>query len=145
LDDAAFRPRGVAHAAPARLRAAARGGHPRADRGRARGGRGGAGRGAAARGQAACPRLAAFCGADNKEYPGTTVIDFLTGFTVWLGQLLLAWLIPLCFVALVLLSYKMLRAMPRTKPLRLEPSRGLQVRWEDVAGADEAREELQEI
>jgi cell division protease FtsH len=73
------------------------------------------------------------------------VIHFLTGFVVWLGQLLLAWLIPLCFVALVVLTYKMLRAMPRTKPLRLEPSRSLQVRWDDVAGADEAREELQEI
>src|SRR2546430_4142951 len=69
----------------------------------------------------------------------------MTGFSVWLAQLLLAWLIPLCFVALVFLTYKMWKSMPRTKPLRLEASRGLQVHWDEVAGADEAREELQEI
>ena len=74
-----------------------------------------------------------------------TVLDFLTGFSVWLGQLLLAWLIPLCFVAIVFLAYKMWRAMPNTKPQKILPSSGGKVRWEDVAGADEAREDLQEI
>src|SRR5262249_18346646 len=72
-------------------------------------------------------------------------IDFLPGFATWLASLLLAWFIPLCFAALVFLAYKMWRSMPNTKPMKIEPSSGQQVRWEDVAGADEARDELQEI
>jgi cell division protease FtsH len=73
------------------------------------------------------------------------VIDFLSGFVGWLGGLLLLWFLPICFGLLVFFAYKMWRAMPSTKPMRIEPSSGQQVRWEDVAGADEAREELEEI
>jgi cell division protease FtsH len=73
------------------------------------------------------------------------VIHFLYGFGVWLAGLLLAWFVPLCFAALVFLTYKMFKAMPKTKPMKMEPSSGQEVRWEDVAGADEAREEMQEI
>jgi cell division protease FtsH len=73
------------------------------------------------------------------------VIDFLRGFVVWL----FSWVIP--FLPLILLSllvfimWKMWRAMPNTKPQKIIPSSGGTVRWEDVAGADEARDELQEI
>jgi cell division protease FtsH len=73
------------------------------------------------------------------------VIDFLSGFIAWLGSLLLIWFIPLCFAAIVFFAYKMWRAMPSAKPMKIQPSSGHKVRWEDVAGADEARDELQEI
>ena len=71
--------------------------------------------------------------------------NFLEGFGGWLVGLILPWVIPACFVALVFISYKMWKAMPRTKPQRLEATKGLKVRWEDVAGVDEARAELQEV
>jgi cell division protease FtsH len=73
------------------------------------------------------------------------VIDFLRGFVVWL----FSWVIP--FLPLILLSllvfimWKMWRAMPNTKPQKIIPSSGSTVHWADVAGADEARDELQEI
>jgi cell division protease FtsH len=73
------------------------------------------------------------------------VIDFLSGFIAWLGGLLLVWFLPICFGLLVFFAYKMWRTMPSTKPMKIEPTGGQQVRWEDVAGADEAREELEEI
>jgi cell division protease FtsH len=53
--------------------------------------------------------------------------------------------LPACFIALVFFAYKMWRAMPTTKPNKIQPASGHSVRWHDVAGADEAREELEEI
>jgi cell division protease FtsH len=73
------------------------------------------------------------------------VINFLGGFLVWL----FSWVYP--FLPLILLSllvfimWKMWRAMPNTKPQKIVPSSGGTVRWDDVAGADEAREDMQEI
>jgi cell division protease FtsH len=74
-----------------------------------------------------------------------TVIDFLRGFGLWLAQLFFGFFLPICFGLLVFFAYKMWRAMPNTKPQKIVPSGGSTVRWEDVAGADEAREDLQEI
>jgi cell division protease FtsH len=74
-----------------------------------------------------------------------TVIDFLRGFGLWLAQLFFGFFLPICFGLLVFFAYKMWRAMPNTKPQKINPSGGSTVRWEDVAGADEAREDLQEI
>ena len=73
------------------------------------------------------------------------MIDFLRGFGLWLAQLLFGFFLPICFGLLVFFAYKMWRAMPNTKPQKIVPSGGSTVRWEDVAGADEAREDLQEI
>jgi len=73
------------------------------------------------------------------------VIDFLHGFGLWLAGLFFELFLPLCFGLLVFFAYKMWRTMPTTKPMKIEPTSGHKVRWEDVAGADEAREELQEI
>ena len=73
------------------------------------------------------------------------MIDFLHGFGLWLAGLFFELFLPLCFGLLVFFAYKMWKAMPTTKPMKIEPSSGQKVRWEDVAGADEAREELQEI
>src|SRR5688572_17522908 len=58
---------------------------------------------------------------------------------------MLTWL-PLIFmglIAVVLLG--MLRFMPRTKPEEIKPDSKSSVRWEDVAGVEEAKEELREI
>jgi cell division protease FtsH len=60
-------------------------------------------------------------------------------------QWMLTWL-PLIFmglIAVVLLG--MLRFMPRTKPEEIKPDSKSSVRWDDVAGVEEAKEELREI
>jgi cell division protease FtsH len=60
-------------------------------------------------------------------------------------QWMLTWL-PLIFmglIAVVLLG--MLRFMPRTKPEEIKPDSKSSVHWEDVAGVEEAKEELREI
>ena len=72
-------------------------------------------------------------------------MDFFQGFGTWLLLLLWPLVLPACFIALVFFAYKMWRAMPTTKPNKIQPASGHSVRWHDVAGADEAREELEEI
>jgi len=60
-------------------------------------------------------------------------------------QWMLTWL-PLIFmglIAFVLLG--MLRFMPRTKPEEIKPDSKSSVKWDDVAGVEEAKEELREI
>ncbi|MDX6521609.1 MAG: cell division protease FtsH [Gaiellales bacterium] len=73
------------------------------------------------------------------------MINFVHGFFVWVLGWVFPLLVPLCFVLIVFIMWKMWRAMPNTKPMRIVPSSGSQVHWADVAGADEARDELQEI
>ena len=46
-------------------------------------------------------------------------------------------------IAVVLLMT--LRYLPRTKPQEIKPSSSSSVRWQDVAGADEAKDELREV
>ena len=62
-----------------------------------------------------------------------------------LAQLVIAWIIPILFALLVYISWRMLRMMPNTKPLEITPRSDSAVRWEDVAGVDEVRAELQEV
>jgi len=66
------------------------------------------------------------------------IIDALHAF-------LLTWFIPLCFALLVFLTWKLVRAIPSTKPKTIDPKSNSSVRWEDVAGVEEARAELEEI
>jgi cell division protease FtsH len=73
------------------------------------------------------------------------MIDFLRGFVVWLFSWVLPFLPLLLLSLLVFIMWKMWRAMPNTKPQKILPSSGSKVHWADVAGADEARDELQEI
>ena len=57
----------------------------------------------------------------------------------------LTWL-PLIFMGLiVVLIGATLRYMPRTKPQEIKPDSSQSTRWDDVAGADEAKEELREV
>jgi cell division protease FtsH len=47
--------------------------------------------------------------------------------------------------ALVFLVWRTLRLMPQTKPQQIKPSSRSSVRWEDVAGCEEAKDELREV
>ena len=62
-------------------------------------------------------------------------------FTQWA----LTWL-PLIFMGLIVVLIGMtLRYMPRTKPQEIKPDTSQSIHWSDVAGADEAKEELREV
>jgi cell division protease FtsH len=45
----------------------------------------------------------------------------------------------------VFLVWRTLKVIPRTKPQQIKPETKLEVGWDDIAGADEAKEELQEV
>ena len=67
--------------------------------------------------------------------------SFLSGFENWA----LTWL-PIVFMGLiVVLIAATLRYMPRTKPHRITPDSSESIGWDDVAGAEEAKEELREV
>jgi cell division protease FtsH len=53
---------------------------------------------------------------------------------------------PLLFMALIVFFlWRTLKFMPRTKPQEIKPSSSASTGWDDVAGADEAKHELQEV
>jgi cell division protease FtsH len=57
----------------------------------------------------------------------------------------LLWL-PIIFLGLLSFAILwMLRYMPRTKPQEIKPSSAAAVRWEDVAGVEESKDELREV
>jgi cell division protease FtsH len=57
----------------------------------------------------------------------------------------LTWL-PIIFMGLIALAVVwMVQYMPRTKPQEIAPSSSSSVRWEDVAGVEEAKDELREV
>jgi cell division protease FtsH len=49
------------------------------------------------------------------------------------------------FCALIYLMWRTLKVMPRIKPQKITPASKQSVGWDDIAGADEAKAELQEI
>ncbi|MCW3024948.1 MAG: hflB [Solirubrobacterales bacterium] len=49
------------------------------------------------------------------------------------------------FTALILLMWRTLKVMPRVKPQRIKPASNQAVTFDDIAGVDEAKAELQEI
>jgi cell division protease FtsH len=58
---------------------------------------------------------------------------------------MLTWL-PLIFMGVICLLIGLtMRYMPRTKPQEIKPDSSQSTRWEDVAGAEEAKEELAEV
>ena len=62
-------------------------------------------------------------------------------FTVW-AQI---WL-PIIFMGLIVVALVyMLKFMPRTKPQQIKPKSSESIRWDDVAGAEEAKDELREV
>jgi cell division protease FtsH len=62
-------------------------------------------------------------------------------FTTWLHD----WL-PIIFMGLLVVAvFALLRFMPRTRPQQIKPDSAPPIGWSDIAGADEAKEELREI
>jgi cell division protease FtsH len=57
----------------------------------------------------------------------------------------LTWLPILLMVALVYLIWRTLKMMPRTKPQQVKPEGSGTIEWADVAGCEEAKDELREV
>ncbi|HLH65031.1 MAG TPA: AAA family ATPase [Solirubrobacteraceae bacterium] len=55
------------------------------------------------------------------------------------------WLPVILMAALLAILWGMVRAMPRTRPSEIRPQETPPIAWEDIAGVDEAKEELREI
>jgi len=51
----------------------------------------------------------------------------------------------LFMVVLILVLWRTLKLMPQTKPVQLKPAANLEVGWDDIAGVDEAKNELREV
>jgi cell division protease FtsH len=67
------------------------------------------------------------------------------GFLSDLPEHVLTWLPLIFFGLIVYLLWRTLSLMPRVKPQTIEPNSATSVTWEDVAGVQEAKEELQEV
>ena len=66
-----------------------------------------------------------------------TWYEFENQLTVW-GPLVL-------MAALVYLVWRTLKLMPRTKPQQITPKSASSVTWDEIAGVEETKEELQEV
>ncbi|MGH2915624.1 MAG: ATP-dependent metallopeptidase FtsH/Yme1/Tma family protein [Solirubrobacteraceae bacterium] len=55
------------------------------------------------------------------------------------------WLPAILMIVLVGMLWAMVRAMPRTRPSEIRPSQTPSIAWADIAGVDEAKEELREV
>jgi cell division protease FtsH len=62
-----------------------------------------------------------------------------------LQQLALTWLPILLLALLVFFSWRLIAMMPRIKPQQLKPDSASSVGWDDIAGLDEAKDELREV
>src|SRR5436190_20702685 len=69
------------------------------------------------------------------------MVDFLDR----LPGLALEWLPIVFFGLLVYLVWRTMQFMPRVKPQALQPRSKSSVRWADVAGLQEVKEELEEV
>jgi cell division protease FtsH len=90
-------------------------------------------------GQAGTPGTAAVPVAPKApEVEGPSTLDNVKNW-------LLTWM-PLIFMGLIVVVLGMtVKHMPRTKPQEIKPEGNGSIRWEDVAGADEAKAELREV
>jgi cell division protease FtsH len=62
-----------------------------------------------------------------------------------LQSFLQAWL-PIIFMGLLVVAvFALMRFMPRTRPEQIKPDNAPSIGWSEIAGADEAKEELREI
>src|SRR5437763_15818315 len=62
---------------------------------------------------------------------------------------LYSWLhdwLPIIFMGLIVIAiFGLMRFMPRTRPEQIKPEASPTIAWSDIAGADEAKEELREV
>ena len=63
--------------------------------------------------------------------------DFKEWAAVWIG--------PLLFIVLIALFIVALRQMRPTKPQQIKPAASPKIAWDEIAGVDEAKDELREI
>jgi cell division protease FtsH len=90
---------------------------------------------------AATPATAAAAPAPAPAAAAPEGPSFFDNFKTWL----LTWA-PLIFMGLIVVVLgATLKHMPRTKPQEIKPDSSSSIRWEDVAGADEAKAELREV
>src|SRR5215218_8448685 len=76
---------------------------------------------------------------------GAVVLDAVSNFIGHLPDFALTWM-PLVFFGLIIyLLWRTVALMPRVKPKQIEPESASSVRWQDVAGLREAKEEMLEI
>jgi cell division protease FtsH len=79
--------------------------------------------------------------------PDGTITGGDGGGSFWEGMqgFMLTWL-PIIFMGLIAVAVLwMVQYMPRTKPTEIAPSSSSSVRWGDVAGVEEAKDELREV
>src|SRR3954451_18245215 len=79
--------------------------------------------------------------------PPARVIPDVPHWYDWaqLSDTIITWA-PILFMGLlVFFLWRTMKLMPRTKPQEIKPESKWAVGWDDVAGADEAKAELQEV
>src|SRR3954451_21412027 len=47
--------------------------------------------------------------------------------------------------ALVFVLWRTIKLMPRTKPVQIKPQANQEIGWEEIAGVDQAKDELREV
>ena len=62
-------------------------------------------------------------------------------FKEWAG----VWIGPLLFAVLIVLMVVALRQLRPTRPQQIKPERSPKIAWDEIAGVDEAKEELREV
>src|SRR2546430_2143872 len=68
---------------------------------------------------------------------GISYDEFVTWLQIW-G--------PFIFMGLIaFFLWRTLKMMPKTKPQQIKPSASSSIGWDDIAGVEEAKEELQEV
>src|SRR3954447_24919206 len=60
-------------------------------------------------------------------------------------NIVLTWFPVIFSGCIVILIWRVQRMMPRTKPIEIKPDSAKSTKWHEIAGADEARAELQEV
>src|SRR4051794_12382295 len=67
--------------------------------------------------------------------------------TLWdhLSNTILTWGPMVFMVLIVFFLWRTMKLMPKTKPQEIKPDSAGSVKWDDVAGADQAKAELQEV
>src|SRR4030095_5946517 len=58
---------------------------------------------------------------------------------------IITWVPILFMAAICLFLWRTLKLMPRTKPQQIKPEAKSSIGWEDIAGVDDAKEELREV
>jgi cell division protease FtsH len=70
---------------------------------------------------------------------------FFDSYDQFVNDVLVPWSPILLVLVIGYFMWRTLRLMPRTKPQEITPRSKSAVRWDDIAGVDETKEELQEV